>query len=59
VRARVQVGRVTSKELRQKLKKFKSKKRTARRSIILKSASWYANAALSIGISAKAETSTH
>jgi hypothetical protein len=59
VRTRVKVGRITSKELKQKLKNFKSKKRPARRSIVLKSASWYANAALSIGVSAKAETSTH
>ena len=57
----VRVGRVTSKKLKQKPQTAKSKKanrykRTARRSTFFKSASWYANAALSIGVSAKAET---
>jgi hypothetical protein len=59
VRAKVEAGRITSKELKQKPKSFRSKKRTARRSAILKSASWYASAALSIGVSKKSETSTH
>jgi hypothetical protein len=59
VRTRTPAGGIASKEFKQKLKSGKSKKRPARRAIILKSASWYANAALSIGISAKAESSTH
>ena len=59
MRTRVQVGRITSNGIKQKLKNVKSKKGPARRSVILKSASWYANAALSIGVSAKGETSTH
>jgi hypothetical protein len=59
VRTRTPAGGIASKELKQKLKNVKSKKRPARRAIILKSASWYANAALSIGISAKAEPRTH
>jgi hypothetical protein len=61
VRTRAPSGSIASKEFKQKLKnvKSKSKKRPARRAIILKSASWYANAALSIGISAKAESRTH
>jgi hypothetical protein len=50
---------MASKELKQKLNNVKSRKRPVRRAIILKSASWYASAALSIGISAKAETRTH
>jgi len=59
VRTRAPAGGIASKDFKQKLKNGKSKKRPARRAIILKSASWYANAALSIGISAKAENSTH
>ena len=59
VRVSVKVGRVSSKEPKQKLNKLRSKKPTARRSIILKSASWYANAALSIGASVKANPSTY
>jgi hypothetical protein len=59
VRTRAPAGGIASKELKQKPKNVKSKKRPARRAIILKSASWYANAALSIGISAKAENRTH
>jgi hypothetical protein len=60
----VRVGRVTSKKLKHKPQNVKAKKangykRTARRSTLFKSASWYANAALSIGVSAKAETSAH
>jgi len=60
----VRVNRVTSKKLKQRPQSAKSKKangyrRTARRSSLFKSASWYANAALSIGVSAKAETGTH
>ena len=59
MRTRAPAGGIASREFKQKLKNGKSKKRPARRAIILKSASWYANAALSIGISAKAEPSTH
>jgi hypothetical protein len=59
VRTRAPAGGIASKELKQKLKNGKSKKRPARRAIVLKTASWYANAALSIGISAKAEPRTH
>jgi hypothetical protein len=55
VRERVRVSRITSKDFKQKLKNLKSKKRkTARRSAVFKSASWYANAAMSVGVSAKA-----
>jgi hypothetical protein len=50
---------MASKELKQKPNNVKSRKRRARRATILKSASWYANAALSIGISAKAESRTN
>ena len=59
MRTRAPAGGIASKEFKQKLKNGKSKKRPARRAIVLKSASWYANAALSIGISAKAESRTH
>ena len=59
MRTRAPAGGIASRELKQKLKNVKPGKRPARRAIILKSASWYANAALSIGISAKAEPSTH
>ena len=59
MRTRAPAGGIAAKEFKQKLKNGKSKKRPARRAIVLKSASWYANAALSIGISAKAESSTH
>jgi hypothetical protein len=53
-------SRVTSKKLQNsKPKKANGKKRTARRSALFKSASWYANAALSIGASAKGETSAY
>jgi hypothetical protein len=52
---RVRVSPITSKQFRQKLKNVKSKKRkTARRSAVFKSASWYESAAMSIGVSAKA-----
>jgi hypothetical protein len=52
---RVRVRRITSEDVKQKLKKLKSKKRkTSRRSAVFKSASWYANAAMSIGVNAKA-----
>jgi hypothetical protein len=54
----VRVGRVASKKLKQTPQNVKSKK-AKRRSTLFKSASWYANAALSIGASAKAETSVH
>jgi hypothetical protein len=59
VRAGVRVGRVTSKKLEQKPRNSKSKKangvrrKTARRSAGFKSDSWYASAALSIGVSAR------
>ena len=45
VRKRVQLGRITIKrnQAEGNLKNVKSKKGTARRSVILKSASWYAN----------------
>jgi hypothetical protein len=59
VRTRAPAGGIASREHKQKLKNVKPGKRPARRAIILKSASWYANAALSIGISAKAESGTH
>jgi hypothetical protein len=59
VRTRAPAAGIASKELKQKSKNGKAKKRPARRAIVLKSASWYANAALSIGIRAKAESSTH
>ena len=58
MRTGVRIGKVTSKKLEQKSQDSKSGKvngykRTARRSAFFKSASWYANAALSIGVSAK------
>jgi hypothetical protein len=55
VRERERVSRIPSRDAKQKLKNRKSKKRaSARRSAIFKSASWYAAAAMSIGVSAKA-----
>ena len=57
MRTRVQAGQIASNGLKRKLKSDKSKKRSARRSVKLKSASWYANAALLFGVSAKSETS--
>jgi hypothetical protein len=55
---RVQVGRVASKKLKQKSKKANGgKRKAARHSAGFKSDSWYANAALSIGVSAKSVTS--
>jgi hypothetical protein len=54
----VRVGRVALKKLKQRPQNAKSRK-AKRRSTLFKSASWYSNAALSIGISAKAETSAH
>jgi hypothetical protein len=62
VRAEVRVGRVTSKKCKQKLRIYKSKKengvlrKTARRSAGFKFDSWYASAALSIGVRASADT---
>jgi hypothetical protein len=54
VRERVQASRIASKDSKQKRKNQKPKKRTtARRSAVFKSASWYGNAAMSIGVSAK------
>jgi hypothetical protein len=55
VRKVVQVGRVTSKNKTRKSQSQNSKKRTARRSVGFKSDGWYANAVLSIGVSAKAD----
>jgi hypothetical protein len=57
VRTRV---RGTSAKLKHKLLKSKPKKReSARRSTKFKSDSWYSNAMLSIGVSAKVESSTY
>jgi hypothetical protein len=59
VRVGVRVGRGTSKKLKQKSQLSKSKKakgvrrKTARRSAGFKSESWYAGAALLIGIKAR------
>jgi hypothetical protein len=58
VREGERVIRITSKELKRKLRNSKSHKRVANRSTVFKSASWYANAARSIGVSAKNETSS-
>jgi hypothetical protein len=65
VRIGVRVGKVASKALKNKARKAKSrnetsgKRKAAKRSANFTSESWYANAALSIGIGAKAETRTH
>jgi hypothetical protein len=59
VRARVRVSPITSKDLKLRLKKPKSKRRTASRSAMFKSESWYATAVLSIGVSEKAKTNAH
>jgi hypothetical protein len=59
VRTKVRVSAITSKELKRTLKKSGSKRRTASRAAVFKSDSWYANAALSIGVSAKAQTNAH
>jgi hypothetical protein len=62
VRAEIRVGRVSSKKLKQEPRISKSKKansilrKTARRTTAFKSDSWYASAALSIGVRASADT---
>jgi hypothetical protein len=46
-------------QLKQKLKKSKpTKRKSARRAAKFKSDSWYSNAMLSIGVSAKTESTT-
>lgn len=56
MRTKVRVSTITSIELKQRLKKSKSKRHTARRPAVFKSDDWYSNAMLSIGIRAKAQT---
>jgi hypothetical protein len=59
VRTRVRVSPITPEQLKQKLKKSKpTKHKSARRAAKFKSDSWYSNAMLSIGVSAKAESTT-
>jgi len=54
------VNQVNSKDLKQKPPNSKIKKpKTTNRPAVLKSASWYANAALSIGITAKSATQSN
>ena len=59
MRTKVRVSSIRSKELKRTLKKSGFKRRTASRAAVFKSASWYANAALSIGVSTKAQTNAH
>jgi hypothetical protein len=57
---RVRVSPITSEELKQKMQGSKSRKRKiVRRTTNFKSESWYSNAMLSIGVSAKAESTTY
>jgi hypothetical protein len=53
------VSPITPKDAKKTLKKTKSKGRIASRAAVFKSDSWYASAALSIGVSAKAQTNAH
>ena len=60
VRTRVRVSPITPEQLKQKQKKSKpTKRKSARRPVKFKSDSWYSNAMLSIGVSAKAESTTY
>jgi hypothetical protein len=60
VHTRVRVSPITTEQLKQKLKKSKlTKRNSAKRTTKFKSDSWYSNALLSIGVSAKAESTTH